>query len=55
MFARLPDDPRPTVAFTFDGASVDARRGDSVAAALVAAGHLAHRLTPVNARPRRRR
>ena len=52
MFARLPDDPRPTVAFTFDGAGVDARRGDSVAAALVAAGHLAHRLTPVNARPR---
>ena len=52
MFARLPDDPRPAVAFTFDGAPIDARQGDSVAAALVAAGHLAHRVTPVNGRPR---
>ena len=52
MFARLPDDPRPAVAFTFDGAAVKARLGDSVAAALVAAGHLAHRVTPVLARPR---
>lgn len=52
MFARLPDDPRPTVAFTFDGAPIDARQGDSITAALVAAGHLAHRITPVAGRPR---
>ena len=52
MFARLPDDARPAVALTFDGELVDARAGDSVAAALVAAGHAANRITPAAGRAR---
>jgi len=52
MFARLPDDARPAVALTFDGERVDARAGDSVAAALLAAGHAANRLTPAAGRAR---
>ena len=52
MFARLPDDARPAVALTFDGERVDARAGDSVAAALAAAGHAANRITPAAGRAR---
>jgi NADPH-dependent 2,4-dienoyl-CoA reductase/sulfur reductase-like enzyme len=52
MFARPPDDARPVVALTFDGERVDARAGDSVAAALIASGHAANRITPVAGRPR---
>ncbi|MEO8485051.1 MAG: 2Fe-2S iron-sulfur cluster-binding protein [Betaproteobacteria bacterium] len=52
MLARRPDDARLAVAFTFDGADVVARQGDSVAAALIASGRLACRVTPVEARPR---
>lgn len=52
MFARPPDDPRPVVGFAFDGAPVEARSGDSIAAALVASDRVASRTTPVGARPR---
>ena len=52
MFARPPDDARPAVALTFDGDRVEARTGDSVAAALVASGRVANRITPALGRPR---
>ena len=52
MFARPPDDARPAVALTFDGDRVEARAGDSVAAALVASGRVANRITPALGRPR---
>lgn len=42
----------PAVTFTFDGAPVAARAGDSVAAALLAAGHLVFRETSVSGAPR---
>jgi len=56
MFRRLPDATgeaaAPTVALTVDGKPVGARAGDSVAAALLAAGILACRTTPVGGVPR---
>ena len=52
MFARPPDDARAPVELTFDGEALDAREGDSVAAALIASGRVANRVTPVLARPR---
>ena len=52
MLARQPDDAREPVALSFDGEPVDARAGDSVAAALIASGHLANRITPAAGRPR---
>jgi predicted molibdopterin-dependent oxidoreductase YjgC len=52
MFARLPDLPGATVAVTVDGVPTAARAGDSVAAALLAAGHLAFRTTAVSGAPR---
>ena len=52
MFARQPDDARAPVELTFDGERVEAREGDSVAAALIASGRAANRITPVDARPR---
>jgi predicted molibdopterin-dependent oxidoreductase YjgC len=50
MFTRSTDDLDVTI--TFDGAPVRAREGDSVAAALLAAGHLVFRETPVSGAPR---
>lgn len=52
MFARQPDDARPAVELRFDGETVEAREGDSIAAALIAAGRVANRVTPVGGRPR---
>mgnify|MGYP006269363519 CR=1 FL=1 len=54
MFTRLDDHltPARAIAFTVDGARVVAREGDTLAAALLAAGCLAFRTTPVGAAPR---
>ena len=51
MFARLPDD-REVVTIVVDGSPVAARVGDSVAAALLAAGLRAFRATTVSGAPR---
>ena len=47
MFRRLSDDALPDIEVLVDGLPVRARAGDSVAAALFAAGRLACRTTPV--------
>ena len=47
MFARLPDVGTADVPVTIDGAPFAACAGDTVAAALLAAGCLAFRATPV--------
>jgi predicted molibdopterin-dependent oxidoreductase YjgC len=52
MFKRLPDDKRPTIALSIDGITIEAREGDSVAAALLAAGVMVARTTPVSETPR---
>ncbi len=52
MFRRLPDVGGKTVAFTIDGRSATARAGDTVAAALLAAGVEVCRTTPVSGAPR---
>jgi predicted molibdopterin-dependent oxidoreductase YjgC len=46
MFRRLPDAAQDLVRFTIDGRPATARRGDSVAVALLAAGIGACRTTP---------
>jgi predicted molibdopterin-dependent oxidoreductase YjgC len=51
-FRRLADDVRRDVTINFDGQPVSARQGDSVAAALLAAGFVALRTTPGGAEPR---
>lgn len=48
MFQRLPDIESERVTITVDGAPVPARVGDSVAAALLAAGFDHCRTTPVS-------
>jgi predicted molibdopterin-dependent oxidoreductase YjgC len=50
MFARPPDSR--TVTIDFEDTKVSARAGDSVAAALLAAGVVATRTTPVSNAPR---
>ena len=53
MFARRPDlPPAAEVPLTIDGAPFVARAGDTVAAALLAAGVQVFRTTPVSAAPR---
>ena len=52
VFRRLPDPAAATVAITVDGVAVTARATDSVAAALLAAGHVVCRTTPVGDVPR---
>ena len=47
VFRRLPDPGRPRLTISFDGRPVEACEGDSVAAALLAAGIVATRQTPV--------
>lgn len=47
MFSRR-DDARPVLRLRFEGQAVDAREGDSVAAALLAAGIATFRTTPVS-------
>jgi predicted molibdopterin-dependent oxidoreductase YjgC len=48
MFRRLPEAAQDLVRFTIDGRHAEARRGDSVAAALLAAGVDACRTTPAS-------
>jgi sarcosine oxidase subunit alpha len=52
MFKRLPDDSRAIVRLHVDGRHIEAREGDSVAAALLAAGIVQARRTPVGNAPR---
>lgn len=52
MFARLPDTVAGSISLTIDGKRVEARAGDSVAAALFAAGYEHCRTTPVSGAPR---
>src|SRR6266545_3467409 len=52
MFKRLPDPAGKTVEIFIDGERVIAREGDTVAAALLAAGHLSCRTTPISGAPR---
>lgn len=51
-FKRLPANPSDTVQFWVEGQQVTARRGDSVAAAVLAAGLGPTRTTPVTGAPR---
>ncbi len=52
MFRRLADNTIATIRFDFDGRSIEAQAGDSIAAALLAAGILRFRETPVSGAPR---
>src|SRR5215472_11258246 len=52
MFRRLTDARRPALTVVINGVAAQAREGDSVAAALLAAGHLACRTTAVSGVPR---
>ncbi len=52
MLKRLPDISDRPVTITIDGAAFVARRGDTVAAALMTAGHPASRMHPVTSEPR---
>ena len=48
MFRRLSDIEESAVSFTFNGVPTMAPQGDSIAAALLAAGHCITRRTPVS-------
>jgi D-hydroxyproline dehydrogenase subunit gamma len=52
MFRRLVEPERASVRLTVDSSAVTAAPGDSVAAALLAAGLVACRTTPVSGMPR---
>jgi hypothetical protein len=52
MFRRLVEPERQSVRIVVDGRPIAAAPGDSVAAALLAAGVLACRTTPVSGAPR---
>ena len=52
MFQRLDDPSEEVVTFTFDGRQLNARRGDNLAAALLAAGMVSTRTTSVSGEPR---
>ncbi len=52
MFQRLHDPDADIVSLSVDGIPIDARAGDSVAAALLAAGIVSCRTTPVSGAPR---
>ena len=51
-FTRLTETDDPPVTIRFEGRAVPAQSGDSVAAALLAAGITTTRRTPVNVAPR---
>jgi predicted molibdopterin-dependent oxidoreductase YjgC len=51
-FERLPEAPTEAVRIVFEGETLTAMRGDTVAAAVLAAGHLQTRTTPVSGAPR---
>lgn len=52
MFRRLHSDDRATVTIDLDGEPVEAREGDTVAAAMLAASPGHTRTTPVSGAPR---
>jgi len=52
MFRRLHEAEGKAVTLTVDGRPIEAREGDSVAAALLAAGIAVCRTTPVSGAPR---
>ena len=52
MFARLPESGAKTVSLTIEGKRVEARPGDTVAAAVLAAGFEHCRTTPMSGAPR---
>ena len=52
MFRRLPDAKEMTVDVTIDGRAEQVRAGDTVAAALLAAGVLTNRVSDVSGAPR---
>jgi D-hydroxyproline dehydrogenase subunit gamma len=52
MFKRLPEAAGATLRLSVDGKEVEAREGDSVAAALLGAGIAPCRTTPVSGAPR---
>lgn len=52
MFRRPREDARAIVRITFDGTAIEAREGDTVAAALLAANVASCRTTPVSGAPR---
>lgn len=52
MFRRLPDAAPASLLVTVDGNPLECREGDSVAAALFAAGYAACRTTAVTGTPR---
>lgn len=51
-FKRLDNAAGQEIAMTYDGAPLPARSGDTVAAAMLAAGHLVGRRTAVSGAPR---
>jgi predicted molibdopterin-dependent oxidoreductase YjgC len=52
MFQRLPEIESTNLTFTVDGKTVAARAGESVAGAMLAAGIVQCRTTPVSGAPR---
>jgi predicted molibdopterin-dependent oxidoreductase YjgC len=52
MFTRTVDVSAPDLTVTVDGNTIEARNGDTVAAAMLAAGILQFRTTPVSGAPR---
>jgi octopine oxidase subunit A len=52
MFRRSTETKRPSLTVVVNGAAITAQAGDSVAAAMLAAGHLVCRTTPVSGSPR---
>ena len=52
MFRRLPEDTRAVIRLSVDGREIEARRGDSVAAALLSSGVVPTRTTPASEAPR---
>lgn len=52
MFRRLAEATRPSLTLLVDGAAIAAQEGDSVAAAMLAAGLSLCRTTPVSGAPR---
>lgn len=52
MFRRLPDEANHLVTIEFEGTPIEAREGDTVAAALLASGVVTCGANPVNGQPR---
>jgi predicted molibdopterin-dependent oxidoreductase YjgC len=52
MFRRITDASRPALTIFIDGVTIEAREGDSVAAAMLGSGHLMTRTSPLSGTPR---